>query len=157
MARIKLELPETFSFRTEITVRITDLNYGGHLGNADTLVLIHEARVRFLKSYGYSEIDIEGYGTISPRLRHLLPPHEQRDRRRRRSRQNRRLCIRLRKPETRFPTRSLCEETLYCIEAHRIPNGTGFSGIPVSLWRKQTRGRIFQPLETPASFVGRGP
>lgn len=64
MARIKLELPEHFPFRTEITVRITDLNYGGHLGNADTLVLIHEARVRFLKSFGYSEIDIEGYGTI---------------------------------------------------------------------------------------------
>lgn len=64
MARIKLELPETFPFSTEITVRITDLNYGGHLGNADTLVLIHEARVRFLKSFGYSEIDIEGYGTI---------------------------------------------------------------------------------------------
>ncbi len=64
MARIKLELPETFPFSTELTVRITDLNYGGHLGNADTLVLIHEARVRFLKSFGYSEIDIEGYGTI---------------------------------------------------------------------------------------------
>ncbi|MBC8206582.1 MAG: thioesterase family protein [Kiritimatiellales bacterium] len=64
MTRIKLELPETFPFSTELTVRITDLNYGGHLGNADTLVLIHEARVRFLKSYGYSEIDIEGYGTI---------------------------------------------------------------------------------------------
>ena len=64
MARIKLELPKTFSFRTELTVRITDLNYGGHLGNADTLVLIHEARVRFLRSYGYSEIDIEGYGSI---------------------------------------------------------------------------------------------
>lgn len=64
MPRIKLDLPETFSFRTEIAVRITDLNYGGHLGNADTLVLIHEARVRFLKSFGYSEIDIEGYGSI---------------------------------------------------------------------------------------------
>ena len=64
MARIKLELPDVFPFSTEITVRITDLNYGGHLGNADTLVLIHEARVRFLKSHGYSEIDIEGYGTI---------------------------------------------------------------------------------------------
>ncbi|QHI68319.1 acyl-CoA thioesterase [Tichowtungia aerotolerans] len=64
MARIKLELPETFPFSTELTVRITDLNYGGHLGNADTLVLIHEARVRFLKSFGYSEIDVEGYGTI---------------------------------------------------------------------------------------------
>ena len=64
MARIKLEIPETFPFSTELTVRITDLNYGGHLGNADTLVLIHEARVRFLKSHGYSEIDIEGFGTI---------------------------------------------------------------------------------------------
>ena len=64
MARIKLELPETFAFSTELTVRITDLNYGGHLGNADTLVLIHEARVRFLTSHGYSEIDVEGYGTI---------------------------------------------------------------------------------------------
>ena len=62
--RIKLELPEVFSFRTELTVRITDLNYGGHLGNADTLVLLHEARVRFLQSYGYSEIDVEGFGTI---------------------------------------------------------------------------------------------
>lgn len=64
MARIKLELPENFPFQTELTVRITDLNYGGHLGNADTLVLIHEARVRFLKSLGYSELNIEGYGTI---------------------------------------------------------------------------------------------
>lgn len=64
MGRIKLELPEVFSFSTELTVRITDLNYGGHLGNADTLVLIHEARVRFLNSLGYSEIDVEGYGTI---------------------------------------------------------------------------------------------
>jgi acyl-CoA thioester hydrolase len=64
MARIKLDLPGTFSFRTELTVRITDLNYGGHLGNADTLGLLHEARVRFLKSFGYSEVDIEGCGTI---------------------------------------------------------------------------------------------
>jgi len=64
MARVKLEMPETFPFSTELIVRITDLNYGGHLGNADTLILIHEARVRFLKSFGYSEIDIEGYGTI---------------------------------------------------------------------------------------------
>lgn len=64
MGRIKVELPETFPFSTELTVRITDLNYGGHLGNADTLGLLHEARVRFLNSFGYSEIDVEGYGTI---------------------------------------------------------------------------------------------
>lgn len=64
MGRIKLDLPDRFSFSTELTVRITDLNYGGHLGNADTLVLIHEARVRFLRSFGYSEVDVEGFGTI---------------------------------------------------------------------------------------------
>ena len=64
MARIKLEMPTVYPFRTELTVRITDINYGGHLGNSNVLALIHEARVRFLKSFGYSEIDVEGFGTI---------------------------------------------------------------------------------------------
>lgn len=64
MGRIKLEMPAVYSFKTELTVRITDINYGGHLGNADVLALLHEARVRFLKSFGYSEIDVEGFGTI---------------------------------------------------------------------------------------------
>ncbi len=45
-------------------MRITDLNYGGHLGNDSVLTLIHEARVRFLKSYGYSEMDVCGAGLI---------------------------------------------------------------------------------------------
>jgi acyl-CoA thioesterase FadM len=57
-------MPEGYPFRTELSVRITDINYGGHLGNADVLALIHEARVRYLKSFGYSEIDVEGFGTI---------------------------------------------------------------------------------------------
>ena len=64
MGRIKLEMPSVYHFKTELTVRITDINYGGHLGNSNVLALIHEARVRFLKSYGYSEIDVEGFGTI---------------------------------------------------------------------------------------------
>jgi len=64
MGRVKLEMPSAYSFRTELTVRITDINYGGHLGNSNVLALIHEARVRFLKSFGYSEINVEGYGTI---------------------------------------------------------------------------------------------
>jgi len=57
-------MPAVYPFRTELTVRITDINYGGHLGNSNVLALIHEARVRFLKSFGYSEIDVEGFGTI---------------------------------------------------------------------------------------------
>lgn len=64
MGRVKLEMPTVYSFKTELTVRITDINYGGHLGNADVLALMHEARFRFLKSFGYSEIDVEGFGTI---------------------------------------------------------------------------------------------
>ncbi|MBL7724270.1 MAG: acyl-CoA thioesterase [Chitinophagaceae bacterium] len=64
MARIKLELPETFSFSCEIPVRITDVNYGGHVGNDTILSIIHEARIRFLKNLGYSEMDFDGKGMI---------------------------------------------------------------------------------------------
>ena len=49
MPRVKVALPATFPFRTEIPVRITDLNYGGHLGNDALLGLLHEARVHFLR------------------------------------------------------------------------------------------------------------
>ena len=64
MARIKIDLPEKFSFTTTIPVRITDINYGGHVGNDTILSLIHEARVQFLKSYGYEEMNMEGIGMI---------------------------------------------------------------------------------------------
>ena len=60
MARIKLELPSIVHFTVDISVRITDINYGGHLGNDALLSLIHEARVRFLHHYGYTELNIEG-------------------------------------------------------------------------------------------------
>ncbi|OGV35295.1 MAG: thioesterase [Lentisphaerae bacterium GWF2_45_14] len=58
MARIKLEVPEKFIFSTQIDVRISDINYGGHLGNDSVLSIIHEARMRFLRSVGFSETDI---------------------------------------------------------------------------------------------------
>jgi len=65
MARIKIELPEHFSFTTEIPVRITDLNYGAHVGNDTILSLIHEARMQWLTKLGYtSELNIEGIGLI---------------------------------------------------------------------------------------------
>jgi acyl-CoA thioesterase FadM len=60
MTRIKLELPASFPFQTDIPVRIGDINYGGHLGNDAVLSIVHEARVRFFQSMGYSELDIEG-------------------------------------------------------------------------------------------------
>src|SRR6478735_2752254 len=64
MARIKINLPDTFTFSPQIPVRITDLNYGGHVGNDTVLSLIHEARMQFLENYGYTEMDFEGASLI---------------------------------------------------------------------------------------------
>lgn len=64
MTRIKIDLPKKFIFFTEIPLRITDINYGGHLGNDSVLSIFQEARIRFLKEFGYSEIDIEGSSII---------------------------------------------------------------------------------------------
>ena len=64
MARVRLELPESFLFTTEMPVRISDINYGGHLGNDSVLSITHEARVRFLAEHGYSEMDVCGAGMI---------------------------------------------------------------------------------------------
>lgn len=57
MPRIKVNLPEFFLFSTEIPVRITDLNYGAHLGNDALLSILHEARVQFLQYVGSLEVD----------------------------------------------------------------------------------------------------
>lgn len=64
MAKIQIEFPAEFKFSTDIPVRITDLNYGGHVGNDTILSIIHEARVKFFHHFGYSEKDLGGVGTI---------------------------------------------------------------------------------------------
>jgi len=64
MSRIKLAFPLHVHFATELPVRISDINYGGHLGNDAVLSLLHEARVRFLRQSGYTEQNIEGVGII---------------------------------------------------------------------------------------------
>lgn len=64
MPRVKIELPDQFSFSTTIDIRITDLNYGGHVGNDTLLSLIHEARMRFLRHYNCTEMDFAGTGLI---------------------------------------------------------------------------------------------
>jgi acyl-CoA thioester hydrolase len=64
MARIKLQLPEFFSFTCKIPVRISDINYGGHAGNDTIFSLVHEARVQFLRSLGWGELDFDGFGLI---------------------------------------------------------------------------------------------
>jgi acyl-CoA thioester hydrolase len=64
MSRIKLTLPGKFSFTATIPVRITDLNYGNHVGNDAVLSIIHEARMQFLSHHGFAELDCAGVGLI---------------------------------------------------------------------------------------------
>ncbi|MGE5106726.1 MAG: acyl-CoA thioesterase [Sphingobacteriales bacterium] len=64
MARIKVDLPEQFSYSVKIPVRITDINYGGHVGNDSILSLLHEARMKYLAHLGYTELNIAGIGLI---------------------------------------------------------------------------------------------
>ncbi len=64
MPRIKIDLPGQFPFSTLLPVRITDVNYGGHVGNDTILSLIHEARMQYLHHYGYTELNLAGAGLI---------------------------------------------------------------------------------------------
>jgi acyl-CoA thioesterase FadM len=60
MARIKITPPKKFDYSTDIILRISDINYGGHLGHDSILSLAHEARVRFFKSHGFTELNVFG-------------------------------------------------------------------------------------------------
>lgn len=64
MARIQIDLPETFPFSTEIDLHLSHINYGGHLDNALLLTIVSEARLRYFKSMGYTELDVEGVGIV---------------------------------------------------------------------------------------------
>ena len=60
MARIRLEPPKNIVFATTLDVRVTDLNYGRHLGHMELVGLLHQARVRFLDAHGMTEMNVEG-------------------------------------------------------------------------------------------------
>ncbi|MFC1956011.1 acyl-CoA thioesterase [Chloroflexota bacterium] len=52
-----MTLPDEFVFSTKIPIRIGDINFGGHLGHESFLVIMEEARERFLQSCGFSNAD----------------------------------------------------------------------------------------------------
>ena len=49
-----------FSQKYLLTIR--DINYGNHLDHLALLNYLHETRVRFLRMYGYTELDVDGLG-----------------------------------------------------------------------------------------------
>ncbi len=64
MARVKLTIPEKKIFTATIPVRITDINYGKHLGNDALVSVIHESRMQWLGSGRYTELNIAGAALI---------------------------------------------------------------------------------------------
>lgn len=68
MPRIKIHMPEKSLAVVKIPVRITDLNYGNHVGNSNLVEIIHEARVQFLKLHSFTEMDAGGTSLIMNEL-----------------------------------------------------------------------------------------
>lgn len=64
MARIKIDMPEDKLAEIKIPVRISDINYGNHVGNDAFVSIIHEARAQWLQQEGYTELDFAGTGLI---------------------------------------------------------------------------------------------
>ena len=61
---------EDFNFSIPYTVRVADVNYGGHVSNAAVLSFFQDARIAYLAHLGpFSELDIDGCGIILPEAR----------------------------------------------------------------------------------------
>ena len=68
MARMRIELPKKSITSFTIPVRITDINYGNHLGNSSLVEIIHEARMQFLSQHGFTEMNAGGSSLIMSEL-----------------------------------------------------------------------------------------
>lgn len=64
MARIKITIPDKIITQLTIPVRITDINYGNHMGNDALVSILHEVRMQWLTKLGYTELNIEDIGLI---------------------------------------------------------------------------------------------
>ena len=65
MGRVKIKFPtEKPLFKVSIPVRISDINYGNHLGNDSLLSIIHESRMQMLAQWGYTELNAGGTALI---------------------------------------------------------------------------------------------
>lgn len=51
-----------------IKPRMSDINYGGHVGHTELINLLHEIRARFLHRYSLKETNIDGHLLV---MRHL--------------------------------------------------------------------------------------
>lgn len=64
MPRVKISMPEEFLFSMEYPVRFSDLDYAKHLNSVAMVHILHEARLQFLASLGFTESNIFGLGMV---------------------------------------------------------------------------------------------
>ena len=65
MERVRLDFPEAaIVHRQPLSVRVTDMNYGRHLGHDALVSLLHEARIQALAALGLTEWDLGGYPSV---------------------------------------------------------------------------------------------
>lgn len=65
MAKVQITIPQRDPLTVlHIPVRITDINYGNHLGNDSLVSILHEARMQFLQQHGFTEMNAGGTSLI---------------------------------------------------------------------------------------------
>ncbi|MFK7865032.1 MAG: acyl-CoA thioesterase [Pseudohongiellaceae bacterium] len=64
MSRVKVDTPSQFLFSMQRTVGISDVNYAKHLDSVAMVNILHEARLQFLASLGFTEGNIYGLGMV---------------------------------------------------------------------------------------------
>lgn len=64
MPRVKVTSPDQFLFSMERGVGISDVNYAKHLDSIAMVNILHEARLQFLASLGFTEGNIFGLGMV---------------------------------------------------------------------------------------------
>lgn len=62
------DLDTFMEYQDSLRLRISDINYGGHLGHVEFIHLLHETRMRFLRQFNLSESDIQGHALIMRNL-----------------------------------------------------------------------------------------
>ncbi|KPQ22891.1 MAG: putative thioesterase [Halomonas sp. HL-48] len=65
MERVQLDFPDAaIIHRHSLSVRVTDMNYGRHLGHDALVSLLHEARIQAFASLELPEWDMHGYPSV---------------------------------------------------------------------------------------------
>jgi len=64
MPRVKVTPPDQYLFSMERRIGISDVNYAKHLDSIAMVKILHEARLQFLASLGFTEGNIFGLGMV---------------------------------------------------------------------------------------------